>query len=73
MRRFCQIKFHNYHGYKPRFSKLCKYQQNPVILSYNIKLIKSELFYCFYVHLCIFRVNSISIFLKDINSSTVSI
>ena len=53
---FVKIKFYNYHGYKPRFLKLCKYQQNLVILMHNTKLMQSELFYCFYTHLCIFRV-----------------
>ena len=38
------------------FLKLFQYQQNYVILRHNMKLIRSELFYCFYVHLSIFRV-----------------
>ena len=38
-----------------------------------MKLIQSELFYCFMHTLCTFRVISISIFLKETNISTVSI
>ena len=55
---FVKIKFHNYHAYKPRFLKLCKYQQNPVILTHNMKLIQSELLYCFrntYAYLELFK------------------
>ena len=55
---FVKIKFHNYQGYKPRFLKLCKYQQYRVILRHNIKLIQSELFYFFmhtYVYLEYFK------------------
>ena len=51
---FVKITFQNYYGYKPKFLKLCKYQQNPVILMHNTNVIQSELLYCFYAHLCTF-------------------
>ena len=52
---FVKIKFHDNHGYMPRFLNLCKYQHNPVILMHNTKLIHSDLFY-----LCIFWVIGVS-------------
>ena len=42
----------------PRFLKLSKYQQNPVILMQNMKAIQSELMYCFmhtYAYLELFK------------------